>query len=158
MLETILGLGVGAASSLLAFWVARAKRARAKDFASVTVTGSYAIAHPDGKVLKVSPTGLDRPFAVGSLSAHVVLDTTSARLWDYIESRRDFHGDFEELPTQFGERDADLVRMASDPDSSLASSHLAEGLDSLFRTLGPPPMSQAGDSEVVLVGDGGGRQ
>ncbi|MFJ4793914.1 hypothetical protein [Kitasatospora purpeofusca] len=62
------------------------------------------------------------------------------------------------ISSQYGEQEASLVRVADDPDASEAASHLAVGLDELFRTLGPPPMSQAGDTEVVLVGDGGGQQ
>ncbi|MFF2660445.1 hypothetical protein ACFVUH_24185 [Kitasatospora sp. NPDC058032] len=77
---------------------------------------------------------------------------------DRLDIRQFLHGDSDEIATQYGEQSANLVRMASDPDALLASSHLAEGLDSLFRTLGPPPTSQAGDAKVVLIGDGGGKQ
>ncbi|MFJ9691863.1 hypothetical protein [Kitasatospora sp. NPDC101183] len=62
------------------------------------------------------------------------------------------------LSTQLGELDADLARMADDEDMPTASRHLVEGLDRLFRALGPPPAPPPGDTDVVLVGDGGGQQ
>ncbi|WP_188296402.1 hypothetical protein [Streptomyces sp. CBMA156] len=64
----------------------------------------------------------------------------------------------DELSTQFGERDADLAWLADDEDLPTASRHLAEGLDELFRALGPPPAPRPGDTDVVLVGDDGGQQ
>ncbi|MFE4517778.1 hypothetical protein ACFRMQ_26690 [Kitasatospora sp. NPDC056783] len=62
------------------------------------------------------------------------------------------------LSTQLGKRDADLARMVDDEGMPTASRHLAEGLDELFRALGPPPAPRPGDTDVVLVGDGGGQQ